>query len=80
MDQRKAIKKWWWIKSKLEDKVKIEYNTLDKTVSIYEANVFNFNNKFYTTGGRVMTITSCSTTLEQALDNIYNNSRAYAKR
>lgn len=60
-------------KSKLEDKVEIKYNTLDKTVSIYEANVFNFNNKFYTTGGRVITMTSCSTTLEKALDNIYNN-------
>tara|TARA_Y100000389_G_scaffold204832_1_gene260015 strand:- start:2739 stop:5375 length:2637 start_codon:yes stop_codon:yes gene_type:complete len=59
--------------SKLEDKILIEYNNLDKTVAVYDANVFSFNNRLYTTGGRVTTLVSCSSSLQDSLINIYNN-------
>ena len=58
---------------KLSEKVEVKYDNLDNNIKIYEANMFNFNNRNYTLGGRVLTMVSSSFTLEESLKNIYNN-------
>ena len=44
------------------------------TIKIYDSNVFkDENNTYYTTGGRVLSMVSIDNTMQQALENIYNN-------
>ena len=47
---------------------------LDSTVKIYYSNVnVNNENKYYTTGGRILSVVSISNNYYKSLNNIYNN-------
>jgi len=60
--------------SKLEIPVEIKYiQSINPLIKIYESNVINKDNNKYTTGGRVMSVVSVDNTVQEALENIYNN-------
>ena len=61
--------------SKLEVPVEIKFTQpiTNKSIKIYESNVTNTNNIKYTTGGRVLSMVSIDNTIQEALENIYNN-------
>lgn len=58
---------------KLKEPVDINYTCLDDTVKIYLSNPIIENNKFKTYGGRVISVVSVSNSLEESLENVYNN-------
>ena len=59
--------------SKLEEPVKVEISeNIDNTVKMYYANIQE-KNQLYTTGGRVLNMVSVDNSIQQALENIYNN-------
>lgn len=60
-------------RKKLVEPVEIQYGDLDDTVCTYDSNITSKNNKSYTTGGRVLSMVSVDTTIQLALQNIYNN-------
>lgn len=60
--------------SKLEKPVKVEISeNIDNTVKMYYANIQERKNQLYTTGGRVLNMVSIDNSIQQALENIYNN-------
>ena len=59
--------------SKLNYPVEITEKPLDHTVKTYESNVIINYDKKYTTGGRVLSMVSVTDSLQQSLENIYNN-------
>ena len=61
-------------KSKLTNAIPISLlSELDHTVKIYDSNVTIKNNNSFTTGGRVLSVVSIESSLQSALQNIYNN-------
>lgn len=58
---------------KLKTSVEVNYSNLDNSVKLYWANPINYDDNFYTHGGRVASLVSSANSLYTCLTNIYNN-------
>ena len=56
--------------SKLTNPIQINIGKIDKNIKLYYANV---DNEYYTTGGRVLSVTCVDDNLFTSINSIYNN-------
>jgi len=59
--------------SKLETSVTVSIGDLDEDIKLYFNNVSLKNNRYLTTGGRVMSVVYCSNNYYDSINKIYNN-------